>query len=472
MLSILLFCIYVLGIVHAIQALMSIRSATGAVAWIIALLTLPYIAIPLYWLLGRNKFQGYVKARRTVNQHNDELVRNIDNAIAQYSAPLPENLQPLQILINRIVDFPYTTGNQVSLLINGQMAFKQMLEAIAQAQRYILMQFYIVNDDRVGRVFQQALIAKAQQGLQIYFIYDEIGSHLLPAKYVRDLKKAGVHIVEFGTAKNIFSSRFQVNFRNHRKLVLVDGDVAFVGGLNLGDEYIGRNPELGAWRDTNVCLRGTAVQCLQVAFLEDWYWATRWMPDVSWEIKQTAEMTANVLIFPTSPADDLPRCTLLFVSLFALAKQRLWIASPYFVPDSILVNALQQAALRGVDVRILIPSRPDHLWVYLAGFSYYQEMLQAGVKLYRYRDGFMHQKVLLIDDMIAGVGTVNLDNRSFRLNFELTAFIVEKTFIQEIEQMLLKDFEASELVDAQRYEQSSFFYKITVQTARLFAPML
>jgi cardiolipin synthase len=214
------------------------------------------------------------------------------------------------------------------------------------------------------------------------------------------------------------------------------------------------------------------VQGIQASFAEDWFWATGEVLDLNWQVTRAEFMNATVLILPTGPADRLQNCSLFFATALMQAQTRLWIASPYFVPDEVLVNALQAAAIRGVHVRILIPDRPDHLLVFLASFSYYAEMEAAGVKLYRYNQGFMHQKVLLIDDQIAAIGTVNLDNRSFQLNFEISAFILDNAVIAGVQEMLEKDFLNAVQVDKQEYEQKSIGFKVLVQVSRLLAPIL
>ncbi|HTL89936.1 MAG TPA: phospholipase D-like domain-containing protein, partial [Leptolyngbya sp.] len=246
----------------------------------------------------------------------------------------------------------------------------------------------------------------------------------------------------------------------------------FVGGLNIADEYLGYKPPLSPWRDTHMQVQGTAVKSLQGCFLGDWFWATRKLPEVQWNIDPKPEYQQTALVFSTGPADHVPSCTLLFVDVINQAKQRLWIASPYFVPDDSIATALKLAAIRGVDVRILLPNRADHFMVYYCAFSYYTEMLTAGVKLYRYQPGFMHQKVILVDDSIAGVGTVNLDNRSFHLNFEVTVFVIHQAFVQSVEKMLQDDLKLCRLVESSDYQKQSLWFKLVTRTTRLFAPVL
>jgi len=358
----------------------------------------------------------------------------------------------------------------VDLLVDGKSTFEMMFAEIDKAERYILVQFFIVHADQIGQAFKQRLIEKARQGVRVYFIYDHVGSKNLPRRYARELRQGGVQVHAFYSSLG-WSSRFQFNLRNHRKLVVVDGKVAFVGGLNLGDEYLGHDRRFKGWRDTNVRIRGPAVKAVQVPFIEDWHWLTQSIPDLNWEPEPEAGGLDTVLVLPTGPADEFDTCHFFFLRSIDCARERLWIASPYFVPDHAVVAALQMAALRGVDVRIMLPEKPDHLLVYLSSFSYIDDMLSAGVKMYRYQPGFMHQNVMLIDDQIATVGTANLDNRSFYLNFELIVAVANPEFTQAVESMLLHDFQNCRLIAADEYKKKSFIKKIAIRTARILSPI-
>jgi cardiolipin synthase len=287
---------------------------------------------------------------------------------------------------------------------------------------------------------------------------------------VSALEKAGVHVEAVRTAH--WGRRFQINFRNHRKVVVVDGRAAFVGGHNVGDEYVGLHPQLSPWRDTHVEIRGPAVLATQLAFVEDWYWATHAVPDLIWAPQSVCASDQRVLILPTGPADRLDTCALFFVQAINLSRERVWITSPYFVPDESVISALQLAALRGVDVRIMLPSRPDHKLVHLASLSYVDESVRNGVKLYRYQKGFLHQKALLVDDELAAVGTANLDNRSFRLNFEFTVLVADRNFAAEVADMLEEDFRNCRPIAEDEYASRALPVRIAARIARLLAPVL
>lgn len=463
--------IHGLGIATAAHAVMRVRSSRGAIAWALSLSTFPYIAIPLYWIFGRNKFHGYVEAHRSADSAYQKIIQQLDREIYQWQIDPPRRFASLAKLTEALDRFPFTCGNSTKLLINGKQTFPAILSAIESATDYILIQFYIVRDDRVGEQFKQALIDKAKQGVRVYFLYDKIGCYALPNRYVEDLRSRGIEMRAFKSTKGQ-CNRFQINFRNHRKIVVIDGKIGFIGGLNIGEEYASKKPPLSPWRDTHLQIVGPAVQCLQIAFLKDWYWAVRDIPEVCWQVKSTAGKNETALVVPSGPGDKFSTCTLLFVSLINAARDRLWITTPYFVPNESILTALKLAALRGVDLRILLPDRPDHLLVFLASFSYAAEMINSGVKVYRYRAGFLHEKVLLLDDQMAGVGTINLDNRSFQLNFEIMAFILNCGFITRIEKMLNTDFQNSDLISSSEMKTKPLWFKLAVRVARLMSPIL
>src|SRR3546814_47357 len=263
---------------------------------------------------------------------------------------------------------------------------------------------------------------RARGGRRIYMLYDEIGSYGLPNAFIAELRAAGAVVRPFGTTQGPVN-RFQLNFRNHRKILVADGSLAFVGGLNFGDEYLGRSAAMGPWRDTHLRIAGPVVQAIHLGFTEDWFWAAREVPELNWNPQAVEEDGLRVLALPTGPADVQDSCELFFLEALRSARRRIWIASPYFVPDEQIVSALELARLRGVEVRILLPEKPDQLLVYLASYGYYAMAERAGIEIYRYQPGFLHQKVLLVDDDIVSIGTANLDNRSFRLNFELSIVV-------------------------------------------------
>ena len=459
-----------LGILAAVHAVMNARTSQGAIAWAISLVTFPWLALVLYAIFGRNKFNGYVLLRSSKDLDIHHYIEKIQ-AEAAAKKLIRTELSGSERALVRLADMPITRYNKSRLLIDGQETFDSIFKGIESAEQYVLVQFFIVKDSDVARELHSKLVQKAKENVKIYFLYDEIGSHKLSKSYLLDLQIAGIVTSAFHTTKGK-TNRFQLNFRNHRKIVVVDGKIAFLGGHNVGDEYLGKHPKFGAWRDTHAKIEGPAVQAIQFCFVEDWYWATKAIPKLNWEPCKAADGRENALVVASGPADRLETCGLMFVQAIHEARQRVWIASPYFVPDLQILSALKLAALRGVDVRILLPEKADHRTVYLASFSYYKNTLPLGIQIYRYTAGFMHQKVFLIDSQCAAVGTANLDNRSFRLNFEITLLNFDSLFIQDIETMLSNDFARSQPATMEDYSRRSFLFKLAVRSARLLAPIL
>jgi cardiolipin synthase A/B len=461
----------ILGVVTAIRAIMGTRTSQGAIAWAVSLVTFPFVAVPLYLVFGRNRFEGYVEAMRTL-QHDHR--GGLERLVAEVSSHRPDCIREEVerfVALERLAWLPFTCGNRATLLVNGDQTFGAIFEAIRNARSYVLLQFYVVRDDTIGRQLRDLLCRRSREGIRVHFLYDEIGSISLPDRYVDTLQAAGVDMQGFKTTRGP-SNRFQINFRNHRKIVVVDGRIAFAGGLNVGDEYLGADPRLSPWRDTHLRIEGPAVQCVQASLCADWYWANHETLDADWTASRCQEGGQRILVLPTGPTDDLEACSLMHVHCMHAARKRLWIATPYFVPDEAVLKALKLAALRGVDVRIIIPFANDNRTVHLAAFSYLEEIATAGIQLYWYEPGFMHQKVMLIDDDAAAVGTANIDNRSLRLNFEVTVLVVDEGFAREVAGMLQRDLTTSRLIDPAEYGDRGILFRATVRTTRLLAPIL
>ncbi|MFO7817571.1 MAG: cardiolipin synthase [Thermodesulfobacteriota bacterium] len=459
-----------LAIIAAVHAIMRANTSQGAIAWAISLVTLPWVTLPLYAVFGRRKFNGYVLLRGSTDKAVKPRVEFLRRSALESGHEVQELTASQQALVN-LTERPVLRHNKTELLIDGEVTFASIFNAMDSARSYILVQFFIVEDDQLGNKFKARLIQKARENVRVYFLYDEIGSHQLPKKYLQELRESGVDVIAFHTTKGR-ANRFQLNFRNHRKIVVVDGEVAFVGGHNVGDEYVSRHSRLGEWRDTHVKVVGPVVKSVQFCFLEDWYWAKGEFPELDWKMQGAEGGNESSLLVTSGPADPMDTCGLMFTQVINDACDRIWIASPYFVPDQRVLGALKLAALRGVDVRILIPQEADHRILYLASYAYYPEILPAGIKVYRYLHGFLHQKVFLVDSSCAAVGTANLDNRSFRLNFELMLLNYSPSFISEVEKMLVQDFSKSRMAQIEDYANRSFPFRFAVRSSSLLSPVL
>lgn len=456
----------IVGICLAVDAVLNTRTAQGTLAWVFALVFVPYIAIPAYFVFGARRFNGYVRARR----RGDTRINQLAALVYDNIKPFATAAQPTQG--GRNMDFlgllPMTGGNDARLLINGKATFDAIFAAIDGASDYVLVQFYILRDDSLGRRLLQHLSKAHQRGVRCYVLYDEIGSSKL-SELLLAMRGAGIAVSAFKTTKGP-RNRFQLNFRNHRKIVIADGKVALIGGHNVGDEYIDLDPKCCPWRDTHVELRGPCVQAVQMSFCEDWNWAMGKVPDLNWRPTPVPDNEA-VLVIPSGPADEVETFLLLTLQLIAAARERIWIASPYFVPDDSLIAALQLAALRGVDVRVIYPKQPDSILVKLATRSVWPDMLRPGVKMFCHGKGFMHQKVMVFDD-IACIGTANLDNRSIRINFEITALIADAGFAAECIAMLENDLKECRQIEKDEWVKLSLFSRFASRSARMMGPIL
>lgn len=463
--------VYALGWVSIVHAIMNTRTSQGAIAWAVSLLTFPFIALPLYWIFGRTHFNGYVDARRTRDRGTNPLIKE---TLMKLPDSVPEHIDqtPDEHVLEQLASLPFTHLNQIDLFTNGNDTFAAIFAAMREAKSYILIQFYIVRDDGIGRELLAEVRAARERGVAVYFLYDEIGCTRLSKRFLRDLRASGARVSGFRTTRGP-KNRFQLNFRNHRKIVVTDGRVGFVGGFNVGDEYMGRSKKFGPWRDTHCQLMGPAALALQLAFVSDWYWATSEVPpEIEWTPRPAPERDEKVLVVPSGPADEVETWKLLLLQCIRTATKRIWIVSPYFVPDSDVVSALQLAALRGVEVRVMLPHKPDHLMVWFASFTFLAQMNFPQIKFYRYLPGFLHQKVVLVDSDLAVVGTANADNRSFRLNFEVSVVSDAPRFVREVEEMLKGDFDSCKQAGADDYSKRSFLFRFVAQACRLMAPVL
>ncbi len=473
-LTIIILIVEILGIITAMHAILLTRSARGAIAWAITLIVMPWVALPLYWVFGRNKFYGYVEILRAGNIQSHHQVERALKKMERYAPPADYHQVGIEAgdeVYVHLAGIPFTGKNKADLLVNGPETFDALFNSIDSAKHYLLIEFFIIRHDRIGQQLQQLLIKKAGEGVKIYFLYDEIGSRKLSGNYVNRLRQAGVEIHPFSTTRGL-RNRFQINFRNHRKIVVVDGKIGFVGGHNVGDEYLGRKRRYGAWRDTHVMVEGPSVLGLQLAFNADWFWAVRKKLDIAWNVHPAPAGDMNILPLATDPSQYLDTCLLFFLHAILSAKKRIWIASPYFVPDEGIVNALQVAALKGVDVRIILPGRPDKIIVYLASFAYFSRLLSVpGITIYRYLPGFMHQKVMIIDNHTSVIGSANFDNRSFYLNFEMNMVIKNRNFTARVENILKNDMDQSRQV-LYPDDKTTLLFRLLVRLASLFSPVL
>lgn len=456
------------------------RNVSATWAWLMVLLFLPVIGFGVYLILGQNlshqKLYKINKRNRQVildliesqREHfrNNDIVFN-DPAVAEYRDMIYMNLSSGFAL--------YTQNNEIGIFTEGTAKFEALFRDIEQASDHIHLMYYIVENDGLGSRLVEALTRKAQQGVKVRFLYDDIGSHKLPRNFFDGLRRAG------GEAAAFFPSRIpylniRVNYRNHRKLVIIDGKIGYIGGLNVGDEYLGLNERLGYWRDTHLRLQGGAVFHMQALFALDWNLASpRKLPDrfdAALFPIQVEGGTVGVQIVSSGPNQTMEQIKNVYLKMILSAKESIYIQTPYFIPDESLLTALKMAVLSGVDVRLMLPSRPDHHMVFWASRSYLGELLEIGMKCYLYEKGFLHAKMILADGKVASVGTANLDIRSFRLNFEVTAVIYDTMTAGSLKAAFEEDMRASSELTAEAHRRRPRLHRFKESCTRLLSPIL
>lgn len=370
--------------------------------------------------------------------------------------------------------FPFTTNNTVDLFVDGNEKFKRLLKDIESAKDHIHLEYFIIKDSDIGRKIKDLLIKKAKEGITIKILYDDVGCwrFWFHRGYFKEMKSVGIEVVPFLPAKfPIIGGK--INYRNHRKIAIIDGYIGYTGGINIGDEYMGKNKKFGYWRDTHIRIEGSSVYMLQMVFLTDWYYTTQ---KVSFEERFFPKLdykgNSMIQVVATGPDSDWEAIHYAYFSAICNAKKSVYIETPYFIPDESLLRALKSASLSGVDVRIIFPSIPDHKIVHHASYSYFNDILKSGGKVYLYKKGFIHSKVVIIDDKISSTGSANMDLRSFMLNFEMNAFMYDEKIIKKITEDFFEDIKNSEELNLNNFEKRSFVKKCIESVARLFSPIL
>ncbi|MGG6313404.1 cardiolipin synthase [Paenibacillus macerans] len=450
------------------------RNPSSTVAWIIVLALLPVVGLALYFLLGQN----YFKRRKFDKKAEQDRLsyERIDHS----GHPLPRDLsqfspgqQRLLHLSQRLAHTPYSMATRTHVLTNGEETFSTLLRELKKAEHHIHMEYYIYRADDIGREIQKTLIAKARAGVEVRFMFDAVGSIGLPKSFLGELRQAGVKVGIYGEVRFLaLSSR--VNYRNHRKIVVIDGNTGFIGGLNVGDEYLSRSKTYGFWRDTHMLVKGEAVRSLQIIFLQDWQYITgEKIMDLAY-LSPELELGCSgaVQIVPSGPDNESRTLKNIFFAMITSAKKSVWLATPYFIPDEDILTALRVAGLAGIDVRILFPAKPDKWLPFLASHSYFPSLLEVGVKIYEYEKGFLHSKLLIVDGEVATVGTANMDMRSFHLNFEVNALLVQSDSIAKIVANFERDLLSTKLIDRNTFMNKKIPIRLAESAARLLSPLL
>lgn len=451
------------------------RHPTQTLTWLVVLGSFPLIGFFFYLFFGRNIRKHRLFKKKALI--DEKAFAQFETGFRTYEEKIGRmrNHQRLLFkLANKLGHSPISFHTKTKILTNGIETFDQIFAELKKAKDHIHLEYYIVRHDVIGQKLKNLLIEKAKSGVEVRFLYDSVGSWKLSKKYKQELMEAGVEMVPFLPVTLPFLSN-HINFRNHRKIIVIDGKVGFVGGLNIGDEYLGRNPYFGFWRDTHMMLEGEGVRTLQLIFLQDWYYMTgqkllteRYiLTRTEWE-----DQEGGVQLIAGGPDNKWEVIKSLFFSMIVSAKSSIWIASPYFIPDEDIKSALKIAALSGIDVKLLVPKRPDKRIVFYASRSYFPELLEAGVKVYEYEKGFMHSKIIIVDGELASIGTANMDMRSFHLNFEVNAFLYRTESVETLVNDYLRDLESSQEIILDEFQLRPFYIKLLESTCRLLSPLL
>jgi cardiolipin synthase len=450
------------------------RDATVAVAWCLLVLFVPIFGALFFWAFGYNYLHrrvGRKRAHRAAfrQSHPPALREAVRGAATSDDDTTYQHLGALALAVRA---FPVTPGNAVTLYHETDRAFADLLEAIRAARQYVHLEFFIVRSDATADRLLQLLTEKAKAGVEVRFLFDAMGSLRLKRRTLRPLTDAGGKACAF-LPVNPFRSLIQVNLRNHRKIVVIDGRVGFTGGMNVGDEYLGQSARFGYWRDTFLRLQGPAVAGLQRVFTEDWDFASgEALNAAAYFPAVPAEGGTTVQVVESGPDQDTNSIREVYFAAILAARERLWIASPYFVPDGGLLDALRLARYRGVDVRLLCILRPDHFLSFYASRYYWSDLLAAGAHVYQYARGMMHSKIVMVDGRWAMVGSANLDNRSLRLNFEVGCALHAPEQVAELEARFQADLQDAVELDAETFARRPFVAQLTENACRLFSPVL
>lgn len=452
------------------------RDPVKTSSWVLILILLPVAGLIFYIFFGQ-----YHRKEKIFNRKGLRDLEQIENlSYAQiiklhkginHSQKISSNLNIITLLLNNSKAL-LTEFNEVDIFQDGREAFDSIIETIKSATKTIHIEFYIICDDKIGNRIKDLLIEKSKTGVEVRLVFDDVGSWSLPKRYIKALKEAGVNVYPFMEVKfPLLTSK--VNYRNHRKIIVVDGKVGFVGGMNIADRYLEGNKELGPWRDTMLRLQGEAVHSLQVIFLVDWYFVTgqvisdreKYFPEQKIESHHLIQITAS------GPDSDWSSIMQAFFLAITKAKHHIYISSPYFVPNESILTALKTVSLSGVDVRIILPGKSDSTVVYWSSLSYVSELLEAGIKVYLYQNGFNHSKIFMIDNSFASVGSANMDIRSFEDNFEIAAIIYDEEITGRLEESFLNDLNRCKMITHEEWSLRSFKLNLKESVARLFSPL-
>ena len=466
-------------ILVCLRIVYDVSASSKTLAYLLFVVFVPVIGMIVYFAIGNNyrKNKLYSKKltsnKRLYEAMKARLTESSTSIIkAQESKGLNGNSELAYFLLNG--RSPLTENNEVKLLHNGEETFPEICKALENAAHHIHMEYYIYEDDNIGNKIKEILIRKAKEGIQVRFIYDDFGSHSIGKKLTTELKENGVEVYPFYEI-TFFHLANRINYRDHRKIVIVDGIYSFVGGINVSDKYINPSPDNVYWRDTHMMIHGLATRHLQYIFLCDWNFCSSQKVKIEPQFFPVVnEKTGDTLvqIAASGPDSDEPTIMYSIMQAVALAKKEILITSPYFIPGESMMDTLRVAALSGIKVQLLAPEKSDSWLVNAAAYSYYGDLLDAGVEIYLYTKGFVHAKTLVVDGVLSMVGTANMDSRSFELNFEVNAVVYNEAFSQELRNYFYDDLKTSLRINKQQWDARSLWKILPEKIARLLSSLL
>ncbi|MDR1985154.1 MAG: cardiolipin synthase [Prevotellaceae bacterium] len=457
------------------------KDSVKTISWLILLFVLPLVGLILYFFFGQNYRKRKIFGRKALRD-----IKFIDNISSRQAGLLKRNKlfdskselnnykNTIALLLNNSKSI-LTEYNSVTLYYDGESMISALKQALLDAKDSIHFQFYIIERGKVYNEIREILIQKAKEGVAVRIIYDDFGSWALKNKDIKTFTKNGIEIFAFGKVR-FHQLTSKSNFRNHRKIVVIDGKVSFVGGMNIADRYVYGNEYFQWWRDTHMCIKGEAVNVLQLIFLVDWFFVSKQQIFIDHDRyfpKSVTDEKCNIQIAASGPDSDWASIMQTYFYAISSAKKHIYITSPYFMPNESVLTAIKVASLSGVDVRIILPGKSDSKVVYWATLAYVQDLLEAGVKVYLYnKRAFNHAKTLTIDGEFSSIGSVNMDNRSFEYNFEVTAIVYDKQIAMSLENQFRYDCSKSTQVRLRMWNNRSFWKNLSCSIARLFSPVL
>lgn len=470
--------LYFLTVVFiAILIILENRNPEKTISWILVLVLLPFAGVIIYLFFGQEYRKTKMFSRKGLKDL--ERLRNLtmeqlDNLTAsnfETSGKLNAKKRLMNLLLSNS-NAILTNDNQVQILRNGEETFPEIFKTIAQAKHHIHLEYYIIEDDKIGNELRELLIKKAREGVEVRLIFDDVGSWKLRKKFIRSMSDAGVQLDCFMKVRfPMLTSR--VNYRNHRKILVVDGTNAFVGGLNFADRYLSGKPGIGAWRDTHLKVIGGGATALQIIFMADWYFVSKEILKGDEYFKPFEPGNGKLVQMTASgPDSDWESISQAYFTAISSATESVYISTPYLMPTPDIVTALKTSALGGIDVRIIVPGISDAITPKWGTNSYIEELLEAGVKVYFYQSGFTHSKVIIADGIFSSVGTANLDFRSLETNFEVNAMIYDEEIAQILTNQFLDDQSNSELILLDEWRKRPRINKIKESFSRILSPML